>query len=86
VHTAAELTRLKSVIARLENVLVCIGIELVLDIAGLHRELTLLTMSAGAGVFILGGLYGLPEFERLSSGIGSRKEHAMRRGIIDSSL
>jgi hypothetical protein len=78
-HTAAELTRLKIAIALLENELERTGMELVLDVVGPRREFTLLTMSTGAG---LGGTYGFPESDRLSSGIGSRNEHGTRRCIV----
>jgi hypothetical protein len=82
VRTAAEFARLKSAIARLEKELECTSIELVLAVAGFRREFILLTMFCGAGLFILGGLYGLPDFERRLSGIGSRKEHVTRRKTI----
>jgi hypothetical protein len=81
-HTAAELTRLKIAIAILENELQRTGMELVLDVVGPRREVTLLTMSTGAGLFVLGGTYGFPESDRLSSGIGSRNEHGTRRCIV----
>jgi hypothetical protein len=73
---------LKSAMARLEKELVRTGIISVLAVASFCKELALLIMLSGAGLFARGGLYGLPENERLLSGIGSRNEHVTRRESI----
>jgi hypothetical protein len=80
--TATESLRLRNSIARLENELLRSGIELILVVAGLGQEFALLTIVMGAGLFALGGANGFPECERLCSGIGSRKEHDLGRGMI----
>jgi hypothetical protein len=55
VTMAPELVRLIFDIARLTRALGRIGIEFVLVVIGLRRELARLIMFSGAGLFILGG-------------------------------
>lgn len=76
---AVEFLRFKNDHARFLNELTSTGAEFVLVGSALLKELTLLTMFAGAGLFRLGGQKGLPERERLCSGMGSRNEQVMRR-------
>jgi hypothetical protein len=80
--TATESLRLKDNIARFGNELLHSGIELILVAAGLGQEFALLTIFMGAGLFALGGANGFPECDRFCSGIGSRKEHDLGRGMI----
>jgi len=80
VTMAPELVLLILDMARLIKVLGRTGIEFVLVVIGFRRELTRLTMLSGAGLFILGGEYGLPEEDRLISCTGSMKEQVTRRG------
>jgi hypothetical protein len=81
VQTAALSVRFILNIARFMNDPVRTGIEFVLRVAGLRKESTRFSMFSGAGLFILGGANGLPEADRFFSGMGSRKEHVMRRCI-----
>lgn len=78
VTMAPELVRLILDMARLIKAPGRTGIEFVLVVIGFHNELPRLTMLSGAGLFILGGEYGLPVYDRLISGIGSRKEQITR--------
>ncbi|KAH6222794.1 hypothetical protein HBI42_081210 [Parastagonospora nodorum] len=74
-----QLVRLIFDIAHLMKVRGRTGIEFVLVVIGLRRELARLIMFSGAGLFILGGEYGFPMEDLFLPSIGSRNEHVTRR-------
>lgn len=76
---AAEFLRLRKDLALFLEEWIRTGAELVLVGSAFLNKLTLFTMFARAGLFGLGGRNGFPVYDRLCSGIGSRKEHVMQQ-------